>query len=82
MKEVRALQKCLMSHSFTSCSRICEEGQRGAQKGCQPPEFLRNLVPRTQPGMRALTPEKSSEGSVWGRIMPGRESLGFHVLPL
>lgn len=38
VREVRALEKSRVSQSLTSCSCICKEGQRGAQKGpCRNP---------------------------------------------
>lgn len=73
VREVRALEKCLMSHSFTSCSRICGEGAERYSEGpsVSPRSPPGTLCPRTQPGTGVLAPEQSLEGSMWGGIMPG-----------
>lgn len=83
MTEVRALEKCRVSQSFTSHSRIC--GKRGAQRGSSlsPKDSPGTKCLRTQPGTGTLAPGQHLEGSGGrGGDMPGRESLDVYVLPL
>lgn len=74
MREVRAPEKSRVSQSLTSRSRICNEGQRGAQKGpsrnpgAKDMGWYRGTCPRAELGGQSLGGggcEARQGGRIW-----------------
>ena len=77
VREARALEKCRVSQTFTSCSRICREGAKRGSEGAipQPPGLPGNPVPEDTAWFKG-TCRKAELGA--GEVSHAREGeFGF-----